>query len=54
MKHLFKCTVILIIIFILAVSYYIYIWISFESLDPLDGDSKELVFINNNYLLKIE
>jgi len=46
MTHLFKWTIILIIIFILAIAYYIYIWISFESLDPLGGDSKELVFTN--------
>jgi Tfp pilus assembly protein PilO len=46
MTHLFKWTIILIIIFILAIAYYIYIWISFESLDLLRGDSKELVFIN--------
>ena len=48
MKHLFKWTIILIIIFLLAVAYYIYIWISFDSLDPLGGDSKELVFQNIN------
>ena len=46
MRHLLKWTIILIIIFILAIAYYIYIWISFESLDSLGGDSKELVFIN--------
>ena len=46
MKHLFKWTIILIIIFIFAIVYYIYIWISFDSLNPLGGDSKELVFQN--------
>ena len=46
MTNLFKWTILLIIIFILAVAYYIYIWISFESSDPLGGDSKELVYIN--------
>ena len=46
MTHLLKWTIILIIIFILAIAYYIYIWISFSSLDPLGGDLKELVFQN--------
>ena len=45
MTHLLKWIIILIIIFILTVAYYMYMWISFESLDPLGGDSKELVFI---------
>ena len=46
MNNLFRWTVLLIIIFILAILYYVYIWISFKPLDPLGGDSKQIVFLN--------
>ena len=46
MNKLFKFTIILIILFAVAVGYYFYIWISFEPEDPLGGDKEELAFYN--------
>ena len=46
MKKLFRYTIILIILFTVAVGYYFYIWISFELEDPLGGDKEELAFTN--------
>ena len=46
MNNLFRWTVLLIIIFILAIAYYVYVWISFKPLDPLGGDSKQIVLLN--------
>ena len=46
MNKLFKFTIILIILFTIAVGYYFYIWISFEPEDPLGGDKEELAFTN--------
>ena len=44
MNKLFKFTIILMILFAVAVGYYLYIWISFEPEDPLGGDKEELAF----------
>ena len=44
MNKLFKFTIILIILFTIAVGYYFYIWISFEPNDPLGGDKETLAF----------
>jgi len=46
MNKLFKFTIILMILFTVAVGYYFYIWISFEPKDPLGGDKEELAFDN--------
>ena len=46
MNKLFKFTIILMILFAVAVGYYLYIWISFEPEDPLGGDKEELAFGN--------
>ena len=46
MNKLFKFTIILMILFAVAVGYYFYIWISFEPEDPLGGDKEELAFDN--------
>ena len=46
MNKLFKFTIILMILFTVAVGYYFYIWISFEPEDPLGGDKEELAFDN--------
>ena len=51
MNNLFKWTILLIIIFILAILYYVYIWISFKPLDPLGGDSKQVVILNEKYVV---
>ena len=44
MNKFFRYTIILIILFTVAVGYYFYIWISFEPEDPLGGDKEELAF----------
>ena len=46
MNKLFKFTIILMILFAIAIGYYFYIWISFEPEDPLGGDEEELAFDN--------
>ena len=40
------------IIFTLAIVYYVYIWISFKPLDPLGGDSKQVVILNEKHIVK--
>ena len=40
------------IIFTLAIVYYVYIWISFKPLDPLGGDSKQIVILNEKHMVK--
>ena len=42
MNKLFKFTIMLMILFAVAVGYYFYIWTSFEPEDPLGGDKEEL------------
>ena len=46
MNKFFKFTIILIILFAVAVGYYLYIWFIFEPEDPLGGDKEELAFNN--------
>ncbi len=46
MNKIFKFTILLIILFTIAIIYYFYIWISFEPEDPLGGDKEELAFFN--------
>ena len=46
MNKLFKFTIVLIILFTIAVGYYFYIWISFDPKDPLGGDKEELALKN--------
>ena len=62
MNKLFRFTIILIVLFTIAVSYYFYIWISFEPEDPLGGDKEDLAYstkrkdriISNYYTLRID
>ena len=51
MNKLFKFTIVLIILFTIAVGYYFYIWISFKPKDPLGGDREELAFNNIKELI---
>ena len=44
MNKLFKFTIILMILFAVAIGYYFYIWFSFEPEDPLGGDKEQLAF----------
>ena len=50
-NRLFKLTITLIVLFIIAVAYYFYIWISFEPYDASGGD-KEQVAYTNPYISK--
>ena len=44
MNKIFKFTIILIILFTIAVVYYVNIWISYQPENSLDGDKEELAF----------
>ncbi len=47
MDKLFKLTIVLIILFTIAVGYYFYVWISFEPNDALGGDKEQVVHIKS-------
>ena len=46
-NRLFKLTIALIVLFIIAVGYYFYIWISFEPYDALGGDKEQVAYIKS-------
>ena len=46
MNKLFRFTIILMILFAVAVGYYFYIWMNFKLEDPLGGDKEELALTN--------
>ena len=46
MNKIFKFTILLMILFAVAVGYYFYIWMNFKPEDPLGGDKEELAFKN--------
>ena len=46
-NRLFKLTIALIVLFIIAVAYYFYIWISFEPYDDLGGDKEQVAYIKS-------